>query len=162
MGATLLRPFLFALLLLTAGCATGIPITLPADFVQLRGMRRELHATTADEAVLRVHDVDDPTEGSEAKFWIDTLRSDFVDQRGYVEAGAGEIADRDGVAGRWIEFTANVRGERVDYLAAVWMRPGGLFGLGRRYLQVVEFAARGPVYTARVEAVKKALSTVHD
>lgn len=141
-----------------AACAT--PIAVPADFAQQRGADAALVAATADEAVLRVRDVDDPTTGSNAKFWIDALRTEFVDQRGYVEVARGTVPDAGGVEGEWIEFTTNVRGERVDYLAAVWARRGGLFGLGGPNLQVVEFAARSGAYAARIEGVKAALRTV--
>lgn len=149
------------LVLLWVAAACAVPMTVPNGFSQLRE-RGPFQATTPDDAVLCVRDVVDPTVGADAKFWIDALRADFVGQRGYLEVGGGEIQDQAGVGGRWLECTANVRGEKVGYLVAVWMRRGGLFDSGDPYLQVVEFAAREPVYTARIEAVKKALATVRE
>jgi hypothetical protein len=148
-------------LVLLAACAA--PMQVPEGFSRLRGGDGFV-ARAADDGVLRSRKVPDPTEGSNAAFWLQALRTDFVGQRGYVETGTGEVADADGVTGHWIECTANVRGEKVGYLAAVWARPAGavLFGKGQSQVQVVEFAAREPVYSARIEAVKKSLSTVRD
>jgi hypothetical protein len=149
-------------LLAFALAACALPIQVPAEFAQQRGAEYALIAATADEAVLRVRDVDDPTTGSNAKFWIDALRTEFVEQRGYVEVARDTVPDVNGVEGEWVEFTTNVRGERVDYLAAVWARRGGLFDLGGPYLQVVEFAARSGAYASRIEAVKASLRTVRE
>lgn len=146
-------------LVLLAACTA--PMKVPEGFSQLRDADGFV-ARAADDGVLRLRQVWDPTEGSEAAFWLQALRTDFVGQRGYVETGTGEVADADGVTGHWIECTANVRGEKVGYLAAVWARRGGLFGPRWPYLQVVEFAAREPAYSARIAAVKKSLSTVRD
>lgn len=154
---TFLKSWLLLSLVLLAGCATTME--LPPDFAQLLG-RAEFRATTSDDAVLQVREVLDPTVKSEPKFWIDALRSDFVGQRGYVETGAGEVTDGDGALGQWVEFSGVLRGEKVGYLVAVWVRSGGLFGLGSARLRVVEFGGREAVYGARVEAVKKALATV--
>lgn len=149
---------LLGLLALTA-CAA--PMQVPQGFSQLRGVGGFV-ARAADDGVLRLQEIRDPTKGSDAAFWLEALRQDFVGQRGYEETGSGEIADANGIAGRWIECSAFVQGERVGYLAAVWSRRGGLFGSGSPYLQVVEFSAREPVYKARIEAVKKSLATVRD
>jgi len=142
---------------LLAGCATTME--LPPGFVQLRE-RAEFRATTSDEAVLQVHEVHDPTKASDAKFWIDALRTDFVGQRGYVETGAGEVTDGEGNVGQCVEFSSGLRGEKVGYLVAVWMRRSGLLGLGAKRLRVVEFGGREAVYGARVAAVKQARTTL--
>lgn len=154
---TFLKSWLVLSLVLLAGCATTME--LPSDFSQLRHSAN-FRATTSDDAVLQVQEVLDPTMKSEPKFWIDALRSDFVGQRGYVETGAGEVTDGEGAVGQWVEFSGGLRGEKVGYLVAVWVRRGGLFGLGKARLRVVEFGGREAVYGVRVEAVKKALATV--
>ena len=154
-GKNLLLPLALGL----AACAT--PLRVPDGFVQMN-QRGELLARTGDNGVLRVYEVSDPTKASDAAFWLEALRSDFVGQRGYVETGSGEIVDLDGVPGRWLTCSATVGGVPVGYLIAVWTRTSGPFGIFGRNLQVVEFAAQEPVYTARIEAVKKALSTVRD
>ena len=156
---TFLKSWLVLSLVLLASCASSTTMQLPPDFAQLLH-RADFRATTSDDAVLQVHEVLDPTVKSEPKFWIDALRSDFVGQRGYVETGAGEVTDGEGALGQWVEFSGGLRGEKVGYLVAVWVRSGGLFGLGAARLRVVEFGGREAVYGARVEAVKKALATV--
>ncbi len=149
--------FAFGLTLGLASCVT--PLQVPEGFVQMK-QRGELLARTGDNGVLRVYEVSDPTKASDAAFWLEALRSDFVGQRGYRETGSGEIADVDGVTGRWLTCSATVGGVPVGHLIAVWTRTSGPFGIGPRQLQVVEFAAQEPVYSARIEAVKKSLSTV--
>ena len=155
---TFLKSWLVLSLVLLASCASTT-MELPPDFAQLLH-RADFRATTSDDAVLQIREVLDPTVKSDAKFWIDALRSDFVGQRGYVETGAGEVTDGEGAVGQWVEFAGGLRGEKVGYLVAVWVRRGGLFGLGAARLRVVEFGGREAVYGARVEAVKKALATV--
>jgi hypothetical protein len=150
------RAVFWSLLVCTAACAT--PITLPPEFVELRDGGAGYRAVTADDARLRVHDLSEPTEGG-IEFWSETLRNELVQQRGYDAVGDGEVRDRDGVPGRWQEFAANVGGERVGYLIAIWVRQPGFPWLGGPYLQVVEYAAREPVFAARRAAVQAALAT---
>lgn len=148
--------FLFALLSLMAACATP-PITPPPEFVELKDPGEGYRAVTADDARLRVRNLDDET-AADAKFWAGTLRSDLA-QRGYEAVGEGAIADQTGVQGQWLEWVANEQGERVGYLVAVWPRTKGLVW-PRPYLQVVEFMARDAIYKQRIDAVKKALGSV--
>jgi hypothetical protein len=151
-----------SLLLLALLTACHAPMQLPVNFVELREFGEGYQAVTSDDARLWVRDLDDPTRGT-LDFWVDVLQQDFVEQRGYQLVASGEAKNVDGETGRWLEFTANVDGERVGYLVAVWWNPlSGLFGLGDRgvRLRIVEFAARGDVFTARVDAVRAALATV--
>lgn len=138
-----------------ASCAA--PLRLPADFVELRDAGDGFRAMTSDDARVWVRELWDPTPGNVA-FWAETLKNDFVEQRGYRFVGEGEAADADGGTGRWLEFTADVRGEAVGYLVALWVHTRWL----QRgcWLQVVEFTAAQDVYAARVDAVRAALATV--
>ncbi len=141
--------------------ACAAPLTLPADFVQLRDRGEGWRAITSDDARVRVRDLVDPTEGG-VEFWAMTLRNDLVDQRGYEEVGNGEVKNQAGAVGRWFEFVANVQGERVSYLAVIWVVPPTLawLGIGKPSLRVVEFAAKDAVFRARIDAVRAALPTV--
>lgn len=136
-------------LLLAAACAT--PIDLPAGFVRLGDAGEGLRAASSDDARLWVRDLYDDTEGP-LEFWAERLRLDLVERRGHQFVAKGAIGNRDGAEGRWFEFVANVDGERIGYLIALWVA-------GRR-LRVVEFAARAEVFTQRVDAVRAALATV--
>ena len=118
------------------------------------GFRRWRHrGVTADDARLRVRNLDDSAEGP-VEFWADTLCNDCL-QRGYELIERGALVDADGESGRWLRFHANVSGEKVGLLVAVWVRPRLL---GKPYLQVAEFAARDLVFTARLPAVQAALA----
>ncbi len=149
--------FLLPLLFMVA-CASA-PMKPPADFVVLKDRGEGFRAVTADDARLRVRDLAEPTEGGIA-FWADTLRADLV-QRGYELMASGEVKNVAGTAGQWHEFAANVQGERIGYLVAVWVIEPTL-PWRDDILRVVEFAARDDVFKARVDAVRAALTTVED
>lgn len=144
------------LALLATFAACKAPMQLPPDFVELGAGGDGYRGVTADDARLRVRNLDDATEGS-VDFWADTLHNDCVQQRGYELVDRGELKDRDGESGRWLQFAANVGGDKVGLLVAVWARTGLL---RNSYLQVAEFAAREAVFTARLPAVKQALTTL--
>lgn len=155
MRALLRGLMLLAGLAALASCTT--PIRLPADFVELRDAGEGLRAVTSDDARVWVRELWDPTEGS-VDFWAATLKNDLIEQRGYQFVGEGELADAAGEAGRWLEFATDVRGVRVGYLVALWVRTRWL----QRgcWLQTVEYTAAQDVYAARVDAVRAALATV--
>lgn len=143
------------------GACAGAPMQAPPEFVELKGGGDVWRAVTSDDARLRVRDVVDPTEGADAQFWANALRQDLVHQRGYEPIGSGEVENRGGGAGHWLEFAANVRGERVGYLVAVWV-VDGRWPFGAPRVRVVEFAGNEAAFRARRDAVVEALGTVRD
>jgi hypothetical protein len=130
--------------------ATGAPIDLPTGFVHLRDSGTGFRALTSDDARLWVRAWKDPTEAS-VQFWADMLQQDLV-QRGYERKGGGEAKDQTGRTGLWHEFDANVRGERVHYLIAVWV-DGAV-------VQAIEFGASGDAYGKHLPAVQAAFATL--
>ena len=150
-----LRCVLFAVAAFAAACAA--PMRPPADFVVLKDPGEGFRAITSDDARLRVRDLAEPTPGS-TTFWIDTLKQDLV-ARGYELKDEGEAKNADGDAGRWLSFAANVQGEKVGYLVAVWVIEPTL-PWRASFLRVAEFAAADAVFQARVAAVKESLATV--
>jgi hypothetical protein len=150
-----LRSLPFVALLLAAACAA--PMRPPADFVVLQDAGEGFRAITSDDARLRVRDLAEPTKGG-LDFWTDTLAQDLV-ARGYERKDQGEVKNAAGGIGRWLTFAANVQGETVGYLVAVWVVEPTL-PWGAPFLRVAEFAAVDAVFQARVEAVKAALATV--
>lgn len=137
-------------LLATAACSSW---PLPQDFAEVEGGGDGIRAVTPDQARLRVRDLHVSTEAS-VDFWAETLFHDCL-QRGYELIERGALVDGDGESGRWLRFSANVSGEKVGLLVAVWVRPRLL---RKPYLQVAEFAARDLVFTARLPAVQAALA----
>lgn len=133
---------------LMAACAA--PIRLPGEFLVL-GDSDEFRAVTGDDARVWIREFEDPNAAA-LSFWTTALEHDFVQQRGYDLVGKGDVKNRSGETGAWFECGANVGGERIGYLVAIWVRG--------RVVQVVEFAARADVFAARVESVRAALTTV--
>jgi len=142
-----LLPFV-SVLLFAVACAT--PIQLPKDFLEIDG-RGEFQAVTGDDARVWIREFETP-ERAPLSFWATAVEHDFVQQRGYDVVARGEVKNKHGRTGSWFECTANVRGERIGYLVAVWADGDEV--------QVVEFAARADVFAARVESMKAALRTV--
>lgn len=137
--------------------ACTAPIKLPESFVALGDSGEGYRAITSDDARVWVRTLEDPTKGN-VEFWAGNLERDFVDERGYELLDKGECKNRAGLEGRWMEFSTNVRGKRVDYLVAVW---SGRTWLGKGdWIQIVEFAADHDVYEARIADVRAALPTV--
>lgn len=149
------RCVLFAVAAFAAACAA--PMRPPADFVVLKDAGEGFRAITSDDARLRVRDLAEPTPGA-ATFWIATLKADLL-ARGYELKDEGEAKNADGDAGRWLSFAANVQGEKVGYLVAVWVIEPTL-PWRASFLRVAEFAAADAVFQARVAAVKESLATV--
>lgn len=131
-----------------AGCATA-RMDLPKDFLELED-RRDFQAVTADDARIWIREFSDRNEAP-LEFWIGVLTHEFTKQRGYELVKQGAVTASLGT-GNWFECAANVRGERIGYLVAVWASDGDI--------TVVEFAARAEVFAARVEEVRAALTTV--
>ena len=150
-----LRSLPLVAFLLAAACAA--PMRPPADFVVLQDAGEGFRAITSDDARLRVRDLAEPTQGG-LDFWADTLAQDLV-ARGYERKDQGEVQNAAGGIGRWLTFAANVQGEKVGYLVAVWQVEPFL-PWGTPSLRVAEFAAAYPVFEARLAAVKAALATV--
>ncbi len=148
-----------AAVLLAAACATR-PIDLPASFVELQDAGQGLRAMTSDDARLWHRAMYDRTDADVA-FWAESLENDLL-ERGYEVVGEADVESRDGARGRLLECTANVGGERVGYLVAVWARRPSPFAfwLDGTWLQIVEFAAAQEAYDAHVGAVRAALGTV--
>jgi hypothetical protein len=146
------------LLVWIAAAACAAPMPVPKEFVELKDYGYGWRAITSDDARLRVSDQTEPTEGG-IEFWAETLRLDLVNQRGYEQVATGEVQNAAGTTGRWYQFAANVRGEKVGYLVAVWV-VDPWWPLSSNFLRVAEFAARDEVFKARLEVVLASLSTV--
>lgn len=142
-----------AALLLTGACS--VSMDLPRDFLHLNPpdllhlyMRSDLQAVTADDARIWMRTFDAGNEASVA-FWTEAVEHDLVQQRGYELVAKGEVPGRNEASGVWLECAANVGGDRIGYLLALWVHG--------TQVRVVEFAARADVFAARVEAVRQAL-----
>ncbi len=143
---------LFAVIaaLIARQALAGPPIELPPGFVHLKGGGEGFRARTSDEARLWLRTLTDPSEAP-IEFWAEVLEKDLL-QRGYERRGGGEVRDGAGAVGRWLEFDANVQGERMHYRIAVWVDGTAV--------RVVEYGAVGEAYGKHLPAVEKALTTL--
>jgi hypothetical protein len=130
--------------------ACSISMRLPKDFLRLEH-RGDLQAVTGDDARIWAREFEDENEAP-LPFWAAAVEHDLVQQRGYELIAKGDIEGKRGTGGVWLECAANVRGERIGYLLALWVRG--------HEVRVVEFTARAEVFAARVDEVKQALPTV--
>jgi hypothetical protein len=122
---------------------------LPKDFLELEG-RSDFQAVTADDARVWIRQFSDRNEAPLA-FWVGVLEHEFTHKRGYELVKKGDVNASLGT-GNWFECVANVRGERIGYLVALWASDGEI--------TVVEFAARAEIFAARVDGIREALTTV--
>ena len=131
-----------------AGCASA-RMDVPKGFLELRD-RGAFQAVTADEGRILIRRFEDRDEAPLA-FWVGVLAHEFTAKRGYELVQTGEVNASLGT-GAWFECAANVRGERIGYLVAVWASEGDI--------TVAEFAAPGEVFAAHIDDVRAALTTV--
>ena len=137
-----------ALALFAAACAG--PIRLPKDFLPLE-TESVYQAITGDDARVWIREFEDPHAASPA-FWSTAVEHELVQQRGYELVAKGVVKNKHGDPGTWLQCSANLHGQKIGYLIALWVYD--------RELLVVEFAAQAEVFAARVDRVKAALKTV--
>jgi hypothetical protein len=142
------RLVLAAFAAFAAACAA--PIQLPKDFLALE-TESIYQAITGDDARLWIREFEDPHAASLA-FWGTAVEHEFAQQRGYEVVGRGVAKNKHGDPGTWLECSANLHGEKIGYLVALWVYD--------HQVLVVEFAARAEVFAARVDRVRAALKTV--
>src|SRR5688572_10291686 len=105
------------LLVALAGCATA-RMDLPKDFLELEDSKNDFQAITADDARVWIRRFSDKN-AAPLSFWVGVLEHEFTKQRGYELVKQGEVNAQLGT-GKWFECAANVRGDRIGYLVAVW------------------------------------------
>ena len=128
---------------------------MPAPFLALRAPRGEFKAVTPDDARLWVREFVDEEHGSLA-FWVEALRRDLTESRGYELVDESDVRDAAGRAGRRLRCAATIEGERHGYLVAVFV----IDGLVAATIRVVEFTARLAAFDAHYGAVVGALPTL--
>lgn len=146
----------------TATCAVlascSMHMDVPADFLRLEGEERgDVRAVTADGARIWVREFP-VADQAELSFWVEAVRSELVDTRGYELVGTSEVEDAAGREGRAIEAATTVAGERCGYLLAVFVLEGGVFTADA--VRTVEFTARKDAFDAQVAAVRAAIATL--
>ena len=142
---------MLAVALLSAACAMQMDV--PEGFLRLKAREvGDVRAVTADDARIWVREFD-VDQGASLDFWLQALRSDLEQSRGYrLEPKDQEVVDAEGHKGRRIEGSIAVGGEVRGYMIAV-------FSLSETKLRVAEFSARQELFAKHIDAVRKAVLT---
>jgi hypothetical protein len=149
------RSLVLSGLLALGACAFSMNV--PEGFL-VRGETHDvLRATTPEGMYILVRDFDDPDDGTLA-FWLDALRHDLVENRGYRFVGEHAVQDAAGREGKALQFATVHDGEPVGYLAALIVVPGSLFG--SRQLRVVELTGPQDAFAAKLPAVLASIATL--
>jgi hypothetical protein len=138
-----------------AGASACTTMTPPERFLVVHEGGSELKAITPEESKLWLRDFDDDDRGGLA-FWVDALRKDFKDNRGYVILSEAEVKDAGGTPGHEIVLETTIHGRPVRELLALFVY-GGLWG---DTIRVVEYVAEKEAFDKEVDAVRKSLATI--
>jgi hypothetical protein len=130
-------------------------MTPPDGFATIARGTSDFRAVSTDDALIWVREFDEPHPAGLA-FWAETVRNDFVENRGYTPIGEEPIVDGEGREGRLSVFETTVAGRPHRYLFALFL----LDSWPSDTIVSVEFAAPKPVFEKHVEGVKKAIATL--
>ena len=150
--ATLTPTSFLPLVLFLGGC---LSFEVPEKFLILDKGFSEIKAITPDEAKLWVREFNDPKKG-DFNFWSDTLKSDFVQNRGYTLIEERKVKDKKGRDGLELLFEVTSAGAAQRYLVTLFVFQGWL----KNTIRVVEFVAPKPIFDGYVQRVREAISTL--
>ena len=94
---------------------------------------------------------DDPHRGT-ASFWGETLRNEFLKNRGYVLIGERKVTDGHGREGLELLMEATAQGQAQRYLMTLFVAEGRI--------RVAELVGPKPVFDRYLEDVRKALASM--
>jgi hypothetical protein len=134
-----------------AGCLTIDP---PPRFIETSATSSRLVLLSPDEARIVVQDFDVPGDGDLA-FWRDSLRVDFVENRGYTLVEERPAAHSGGTEGHELIFETTIGGSPYRYLATLYH----FDGWGSDTLRVAEFLAPKALFDGYLADVRAAVKT---
>ena len=143
-------------LILLAGCAT-FRLPTPENFARVELSNERFRALTPQEDKLLVrHFV--VSERQTLKFWADSVRNNFVQERGYTLVNEGEFKTNAGLAGHRFLFEISINDVPYNYLLVLFAAEGSyrLFWK-RQHIYVAEFLCEKKNYEKNTAAVEKAL-----
>ena len=151
---TALRTVLLGALLALA--ATGcLSVPAPDRFLVTSESSSEIQAVAADESRLLVREFADEHEGT-LEFWVETLRNEFVGNRGYTLVEQGAVQDDRGRPGHEFVFEVGMGGATWGYLLVVTPRSTMT---GQR-IRCVEYVAETPRFEEHLSAVREVMGSV--
>jgi len=123
-------------------------------FLVVKKDRAELKAITPDASKLWARQFSAPEHGT-LEFWSEALKTDLVDNRGYVLTGQQHVRDRQDNEGVAMTFDVVVQGARHRYLVAVFV-PDVPFWQPAGIVRTVEFAAPEKTFDKYAPDVRRA------
>ncbi|MCA8956344.1 MAG: hypothetical protein KDC87_09730 [Planctomycetes bacterium] len=151
----LTRPIAFAVLALL-GCSCAVRATLPPQFLEIQATSTSLKATTASNALFWVERFDIPRQGTDLAFWVEALRTELVDNRGYTLVRTEDLTTAADAAGKVLEFSATAEGAPHGYLVALFVDRGWF----RTNAWAARLTAEKAEFEKQRDAVKAALRTL--
>lgn len=139
---------------LASGCG-AISMAPPEGFATISRGASELKAVSSDDALIWVRSFDEPHPAGLA-FWAETVRNDFVENRGYTLLDEEPVVDGAGNEGRLCLYETTVGGSPHRYIFALFL----LDRWPSDTIVAVEFAAPKPVFEKHIERVKGAIATL--
>jgi len=150
-----------ATLLLTSGCAT-FRMPTPENFVQVNWSGWVFRALTPEEGKLIVRHFTVP-EKQNLKFWTESLRNNFVAERGYPLKEEGDFKTDAGLVGHRLLFEISMADvpfcyELVLFATEVpWYSPLRFLGGQREHIFTAEFLCEKKTFEKNASPVGKAL-----
>ena len=146
----------YVLLAGLALAATGcLSMAAPDRFLITHKGSGEIQAVAADDSRLLVREFNDE-HGGELSYWIETLRKEFTDNRGYTLIGERPVQDARGRHGWEGLFEVTMGGATWCYLLTVSVREG----FGSRKVRCVEFVAEKDAFDEHLDAVREAAAGI--
>jgi hypothetical protein len=147
------RPLAVLLCVLAGGCAIGFEA--PEPFLVLDTPRREVKATTHDEASLWIREFEVEDDGN-LEFWAEALHHDLL-ARGYRAVGEPEtVEDRAGTPGRLRTYELHAAGRVQGYMVALFFEAGS----GADTVRTAEFVAPKQRFLELLPGVRESLATI--
>jgi len=138
------------------GCAT-FRVPTPENFAKVKSSTERLGALTPQEDKLLVRHFVVP-DRQPLKFWSDTVRNNFVEERGYTPVSEGEFKTDAGLAGHRFLAEISINSVPYDYLMVLFATEGSRgFFWKRQHVYVAEFLCEKKNYEKNAPAVEKAL-----
>ena len=109
---------LLSLLLLTS---CGLPIKIPEGFAEVENHHRfDFYAVSADGCYVAVSEFEG-AEGADLDYWVECVKRQLTQVRGYRLLEVKEFATNDGESGKTLIFLAVLRGRRYLYSVTLVM-----------------------------------------
>ena len=99
---------------------------LPPKYLPTLESSSEYKATTADNTIFWVEKFSLSDNGDNLQFWVDAVKNDFVENRGYVLISEDPTKTGNGLEGQRLVFETTTQGQSYRYMLALFIERGWL------------------------------------